>query len=158
MKIIEPSFKKVIIQLLDSNVLFLLIGGYAVNYHGYGRYTGDIDFWIKPDNQNKLLLLDAFTKLNRNSDDIKEISKLDFTKPQTFFMGEVPLRIDFLTVVNQVNFDEAWKKRKEWPVENFLVPVVDYDHLILTKISTGRTKDKLDLEELQKINQGKNKK
>ena len=73
-------------------------------------------------------------------------------------MGEVPLRIDFLTVVNQVNFDEAWKKRKEWPVENFLVPVVDYDHLILTKISTGRTKDKLDLEELQKINQGKNKK
>ena len=73
-------------------------------------------------------------------------------------MGEAPLRIDFLTNVNLVDFDEAWKKRKEWPLENYLVPVVDYDHLILTKISTGRTKDKLDLEELPKINKYKNKK
>ena len=158
MKFLHPLFVEIIDALLKHQVDFLLIGGYAVNYHGYGRPTGDIDFWIKPDNQNKLLLLDAFTKLRRNSDDIKEISKLDFTKPQTFFMGEVPLRIDFLTVVNQVNFDEAWKKRKEWPLENFLIPVVDYDHLILSKISTGRTKDKLDLEELQKVNQVKNKK
>jgi predicted nucleotidyltransferase len=158
MKILDPLFKKVIIQLLDSRVIFLLIGGYAVNYHGYGRYTGDIDFWIQPDNENKLLLLDAFTRLGRNADDINEISKLDFTKAQVFFMGEPPLRIDFLTNVNIVNFDEAWKKRQFWQVENFQIPVVDYEHLILTKFTTGRTKDKLDLEELQKINQSKKKK
>ncbi len=152
MKILEPLFKKVISQLVESNVRFLLIGGYAVNYHGYGRYTGDIDFWIMPDNENKLLLLDAFRKLGRNTDDIDTISQLDFTQPQTIFMGEPPLRIDFLTKVNIVDFNEAWEKRIEWPLENILVPVVDYEHLILSKISTGRTKDKLDLEELQKIN------
>jgi nucleotidyltransferase DUF2204 len=158
MKILDPIFKKVIIQLLDSKAIFLLIGGYAVNYHGYARYTGDIDFWIQPDNENKLLLLDAFTRLGRNADDINEISKLDFTKEQVFFMGEPPLRIDFLTKVNIVNFEEAWKKKQFWQLENFQIPVVDYEHLILTKFTTGRTKDKLDLEELQKINQSKKKK
>lgn len=156
MKILEPLFRKVIIQLLESKVEFLLIGGYAVNYYGYGRYTGDIDFWIKPDNKNKLLLLDTFKKLGRNADDIDKISKLDFTKPQILFMGEEPLRIDFLTKVNIVNFSEAWEKRKEWPLEKYKVPIVDYEHLILTKIATGRTKDKLDVEELQKINYNKN--
>ena len=88
MKILEPLFRKVIIQLLESKVEFLLIGGYAVNYYGYGRYTGDIDFWIKPDNKNKLLLLDTFKKLGRNADDIDKISKLDFTKPQILLIGE----------------------------------------------------------------------
>jgi predicted nucleotidyltransferase len=156
MKILEPLFKTVIIQLIESKVEFLLIGGYAVNYYGYGRYTGDIDFWIKPDNKNKLLLTNAFIKLGRNTDDIEKISQLDFTKPQIFFMGEEPLRIDFLTKVNIVNFDEAWQKRKEWPLDAYKVPIVNYEHLILTKIATGRTKDKLDIEELQKIN-GSNK-
>jgi predicted nucleotidyltransferase len=152
MKILEPLFIKVLKQLIESNVQFLLIGGYAVNYYGYGRYTGDIDFWIKPDNENKVLLLDAFAKLERNAGDINEIGKLDFTQPQIIFMGEAPLRIDFLTKVNLVDFDESWRKRKEFPLQNFLVPIVDYEHLILTKIATGRTKDKQDIEELQKIN------
>ena len=48
MKFLEPLFKEVILELLQSKVSFLLIGGYAVNYYGYGRFTGDIDFWIKP--------------------------------------------------------------------------------------------------------------
>ncbi|MEO8146197.1 MAG: nucleotidyl transferase AbiEii/AbiGii toxin family protein [Bacteroidia bacterium] len=155
MKILEPLFKKVIMQLLDSNVEFLLIGGYAVNYYGYGRYTGDIDFWIKPDNENKLLLLNAFVELGRNKEDIYKMSKLDFNKPQIIFMGEPPLRVDFLTRVNLLDFDEAWSKRKLWDLDAYKVPIVDYEDLILTKMTTGRPKDKLDVEELQKINQKK---
>jgi len=152
MKILAPLFKEVIFQLIENNVSFLLIGGYAVNYYGYGRYTGDIDFWIKPDNENKLRLLDVFTKLGRSKEEIFEINKLDFTLPQMVSIGVQPLRIDFLTKVNLVDFDEAWTKRVEWPVENYKVTVVDFHHLILTKFNTGRTKDKLDIEELQKIN------
>ena len=67
-------------------------------------------------------------------------------------MGEQPLRVDFLTKVNLVEFDDAWNKKRYFQLKNQNVPVVDYEHLILTKISTGRTKDKLDIEELQKIN------
>ena len=153
MKILEPVFKKVIRQMVESEVCFLLIGGYAVNYYGFGRYTGDIDFWIKPDNENKKFLLNAFTKLGRNLDDVTAVGQLDFTKPQVFHIGEEPLRIDFLTKVNIVNFNDAWDNRKYWPLGNIEVPIVDYNHLILTKIATDRTKDKLDVEELQKINQ-----
>ena len=90
--------------------------------------------------------------LNRNKDDVDEIRKLDFTLAQVISMGEPPLRIDFLTQVNLVNFNEAWKRKNMLEVKNILLPVVDYDHLILTKINTGRPKDKLDIDELQKIN------
>lgn len=157
MKILEPLFINVIRRLIENNVDFLLIGGYAVNYYGFGRYTGDIDFWLKPTNENKENFLKSLVVLEKNADDIKGIKELDFTQAQVISTGEEPLRIDFLTKVNLVDFDEAWQKRKHFPVENLQVPIVDYEHLILTKITTGRTKDKLDIEELQKINQGNKK-
>jgi hypothetical protein len=153
MKILEPVFKDIIFKLLKHNVSFLLIGGYAVNYYGYGRYTGDIDFWIKPDNENKQRLLNVFVDLGKSRIELKEIEELDFSIARTISLGTPPLRIDFLTIVNLVNFDDAWEKRVEWQLEEFKVPIVDYHHLVLTKFNTGRTKDKLDLEELQKINQ-----
>ena len=57
MKFLHPLFVEIIGALLKRQVDFLLIGGYAVNYHGYGRYTGDNNFWIKPNNYNSLLLI-----------------------------------------------------------------------------------------------------
>ena len=57
MKILEPLFVNVIEKLMDCKVEFLLIGGYAVNYYGYGRYTGDIDFWLRPGEVNKIKFL-----------------------------------------------------------------------------------------------------
>ena len=156
MKIFEPLFINVIEKLLQCDVEFILIGGYAVNYYGYGRYTGDIDFWLKPDNANKEKFLKTLAALNRSSEEIEEIEKLDFTLPQVVSIGELPLRVDFLTKVNLVNFDEAWQKRKAFPLKNFVLPVVDYHHLILTKFNTGRPKDKLDIDELQRINPLKN--
>ncbi len=155
MKIFQPLFLNVIKSLIRNNVNFLLIGGYAVNYYGYGRYTGDIDFWIRPTEANKLLFLNALRDLERSNDDILAISKLDFTLAQVLTIGIEPLRIDFLTKVNLVSFDEAWNKKVFMPLEDLQLPVIDYNHLILTKVSTGRTKDQLDLEELQKINQFK---
>jgi hypothetical protein len=152
MKILEPFFKKVIFQLIESNVKFILIGGYAVNYHGYGRYTGDMDFWLKPTNENKLMFIDALEKLGKHPDDLNSIRKLNFTEVQTISMGIPPLRIDFLTKVNLVDFEKAWTEKQEFSVENYLVPVINYFHLIETKIASHRTKDKLDVEELQKIN------
>ena len=77
MKILEPLFQHVIEKLLENSVEFLLIGGYAVNYHGYGRYTGDMDFWLKPTEENKKHFLKSLAALNRDAGDIEEISKLD---------------------------------------------------------------------------------
>lgn len=152
MKIFEPLFLNVINKLISCDVKFLLIGGYAVNYYGYARYTGDIDFWIEPSDENKNRFINCLTALNKNQEDIEKLKKLDFKNAQVITLGEHPIRVDFLTRVNLLKFDEAWEKKKMFELSNQSIPVVDYEHLILTKISTGRTKDKLDVEELQKIN------
>jgi predicted nucleotidyltransferase len=112
MKSLHPSFIEVLKVLLECQVEFLLIGGYAVNYHGYGRPTGDMDLWLQPDNTNKRKCLAAFKKLHYAQQSIQNINNLDFEKTQVFFIGEVPLRIDFLTNVNLVDFEDACKKRK----------------------------------------------
>lgn len=158
MKFLHPTFIEVLKALINYHVEFLLIGGYAVNYHGFGRPTGDMDLWLRPDNDNKQKCLAAFKALNYTKESIENISKLNFKKAQVFFVGEVPLRIDFLTKVNMVNFEDAWREKKILSLDEIDIPVIDYEHLILTKITTGRTQDKLDLEELQKIQRHKNKK
>lgn len=152
MKIFEPLFIDVIEKLIQCEVKFLLIGGYAVNYYGYGRYTGDIDFWIETSEENKNRFINFLVALNRDNDAIEKIKQINFKNAQVISLGEQPLRVDFLTKVNLVEFDDAWNKKRYFQLKNQNVPVVDYEHLILTKISTGRTKDKLDIEELQKIN------
>jgi predicted nucleotidyltransferase len=157
MKFLHPEFVKVLKALLSSQVEFLLIGGYAVNYHGYGRPTGDLDIWLRPDNGNKMKCINAFRELQYDKDSISDFEKLDFEKTQVFFIGEEPLRIDFLTQVNLLKFEDAWEKKNMLSIAGLSIPVVDYDHLVLTKITTGRTQDKLDLEELQKIKADKRK-
>ena len=157
MKILEPIFIEVIEKLIINNVDFILIGGYAVNYYGYGRYTGDIDFWLRPDQKNKEKFLKVFKELNNNSSDLEIIELLNFEEAQVISLGEPPLRIDFLTKVNLVNFDEAWEKKVFFSLKKLSVPVVDFNHLIAMKFNTGRPKDKLDLDQLQKINQIKKK-
>jgi hypothetical protein len=155
MKILEPLFVNIIEKLIENNVDFLLIGGYAVNFHGYGRFTGDMDFWLRPDKENKRKLINALNALKKNT---SVLEKLDFSHAQTISIGQPPLRIDFLTKVNLVDFDEAWEKRNFFQLNSKKVPVVDYDHLILTKFNTGRPQDKNDLEQLQKIHQTKGRK
>ncbi len=151
MKFLHPEFIEIIKALNDSDAEYLIIGGYAVNYHGFGRPTGDLDIWLKPDNENKAKCVTAFRKLKYQEHSLEKLSTLDFEKPQVFYVGEPPLRIEFLTQVNLAKFDEAWETKETLSLENVTIPVINYKHLILTKINTGRTQDKLDLEELQKI-------
>ena len=125
MKILDQLFIEVIETLIKCEVEFLLIGGYAVNYYGYGRYTGDIDFWLRPTQRNKKKFLNAMTVLKRHADDIKEIEKFDFSKARVISIGEPPLRIDFLTSVNLVDFSQAWEKRTFLLIKEFRLPVVD---------------------------------
>ena len=155
MDIKDPLFSEVIDRLLAHQVVFLLIGGYAVNFYGYGRYTGDIDFWLEPSNENKAKFITALKTLSNNTELIEYANQLDFTLKQSIQIGKVPHRIDFLTYVNLVDFDEAWEKRKQIPFHDQMLQIVHYDHLIVMKFNTGRPKDKLDIEELQRRNKGK---
>ncbi|MBP9083516.1 MAG: nucleotidyltransferase [Bacteroidia bacterium] len=157
MKILEPLFLEAIETLLRNDVEFLLIGGYAVNFYGYGRYTGDIDFWLRPSDSNKEKFIKAFIELCHDESYVKIIGHLNFNQPQVISIGEPPLRVDFLTKVNLVDFDDAWGKRVFLELKDFQLPIVDYSNLVIMKFNTGRPKDQLDLEQLQRINQNRKK-
>ena len=145
------EFKLIFKSLLRHNVEFLLVGGYAVNYHGYNRSTGDMDIWLKPDNANKANFLAMLKNENFNKNSLKIIENLNFEDANCFHIGKPPKRIDFLTKISGVEFAEAWKERVFLKFEDFNVPVLQLNHLIISKIATGRLQDKADIEFLQKI-------
>lgn len=151
MIIFLEEHKQILRKLIDSNVDFILVGGYAVNYHGYNRPTGDMDILLRPDNENKKKLLSMLSNEGFTEKSLKNVADLDFTKPAVFHIGSPPKRIDFLTRISRINFDEAWDAKQILPMENYKIGVIHLHHLILTKMGTGRDRDKGDVTELQKI-------
>ena len=152
MNIFSNTHQKLIKELTKAKVEFILIGGYAVIYYGYKRTTGDMDLWLKPTNENKMKLLPVLKKLKFNISDINHIETLDFTKHLTFHFWEEPERVDCLTMISGVKYDKADKEKVLAEFEGLTIPVIHYKHLIISKITSERLKDKADVEELQKIN------
>jgi hypothetical protein len=146
----EPH-RKMLRLLHDFDVDFMLVGGFAVNFYGFNRPTGDMDIWLKPENQNKEKLLKALTAYGFNSESIIYVKSLDFNDTLVFTCGELPFRIDFLTKISGVNYSEAEPQAVKTTMENINIQIIHIHHLVLSKISNNRTKDKLDVEELQKI-------
>lgn len=152
MNILLEEYQKFLLLLLKHKVEFILIGGYAVIYYGYARTTGDMDIWLKPDNTNKDKFIKALNKYGIISEDTDMLKCIDFGTTQAFHIGKEPNKIDFLTKIQGVTYTEADKEKVFFPLENEKVPVIQYRHLILSKISSERPKDKADVDELQNIN------
>ncbi len=137
--------------LIQHDVDFVLVGGYAVIFYGYLRTTGDLDIWLKPDNYNKEKLINALRELDFEEEDIIYIHEMDFKKHQAFSLNIVPQRIDFFNYINQVTFDLGFENRTIAEFEGLALPFIHINDLVLSKINTNRLKDKADIEELQKI-------
>ncbi len=146
----EPH-RKMLRMLREFNVDFMLVGGFAVNYYGFNRPTGDMDIWLKPENENKEKLLNALAAYGFNTESINYVKSLDFNDTLVFTCGELPFRIDFLTKISGVNYSEAEPQAVKTTMENINIHIIHIHHLVLSKIANNRTKDKLDVEELQKI-------
>ena len=155
MNIFTESHQELLKLLIKHQVNFLLIGGYAVIYYGYKRTTGDMDLWLEPSNENKLKLIPVLEEFKFDKDGIKHISQLDFTKNLAFHFWEEPERVDCLTRISNVDFDDAFKQKTIANIEGISVPIIQYKHLIMSKMTTNRLKDKSDIEELQKIEEAK---
>jgi len=130
----------------------MLIGGYAVIYYGYERVTSDMDIFLQPNNENRDNLIIALEDFGIENDDLDVLKTKDFSNINFFFVGERPSRVDFLNKINGVSFDEAMEQANHFPLKDKQVPIIQYHHLILSKIMNSREKDKADVEELQKIN------
>ena len=151
MNLFIDSHQQFIQRLLDSGVEFIVVGGYAVIYHGYKRTTGDIDIWLKPTNENRERLIEVLATLDFSDESLHQLSQLDFRETLVFSINEEPEKIDFLTKIANVTYDEADSSKIITSVDGMQIPFLHLNHLVLSKFNTGRTKDAADIEELQKI-------
>ncbi len=153
MNIFYKEHRVLLEALLKNRVEFILIGGYAVNYYGHNRVTGDMDIWIKPDNENKERLLQSLSNLNFDEEGISIIRSWDFTKPQIFQIGKEnqPDKTEFMTHISGIGYDEADKQKISAVLEDLKLPIIYYHHLIQNKKATGRLKDENDVAYLEKI-------
>jgi predicted nucleotidyltransferase len=143
---LPPDFREFLKLLGERRVDYLLIGGYAVAYHGYPRATADIDIWIAihPDNAEKTVSL-----LKTFGFDLPQVTKELFLKEgQIVRMGLPPLRIELATSISGVDFQECWAERVTDAVDGVEVNIISLKHLKLNKQAAGRHKDLDDLENL----------
>ncbi len=134
------------LKLLNSKTAkYLLVGGYAVNYYGYSRSTGDLDIWIGLGPENAEVVCSALREFGFLSANPKMLS----TPNQIIRMGVPPLRLEILTSISGVDFGECYGRRAQVDVDGLAIPVIRLEDLRINKRAAGRAKDLADLEELQ---------
>ncbi len=144
---LEPDFNDMLSALDDQNVEFLVVGAHAVAAHGYPRATGDFDVWIARSPENARRTMRALKQFGAPLFDLTEA---DLVTPGIVFqIGVQPCRVDILTRISGVEFEEAWPSRIEVDVDGNRFGVIGLEHLIRNKRATGRPKDLLDVDLLE---------
>jgi hypothetical protein len=144
---LSKDFKEFIELLNKNNVRFIVVGAYAVGLHGYVRFTGDLDIWLEPSQENANRLMNCLAEFGFGS--LSGITVNDFTKDNTVVQfGYPPLRIDVMTSVSGVHFSECFENRELTIIDGTVVPYLDLANLKKNKASTNRKKDQDDLENL----------
>ena len=146
------SFKEAaeFLSLLNKNkVKYLIIGGAAVNVHGYTRATGDLDIWYDSSNENFLLLVKSIQDFGF---DISPIGNLENYELKGFIRLPVePFFIELLSVIDgKLDFDQTYQNSIQFDFHGVPVPVIGYDELIQNKIMSRRAKDLEDIAQLEK--------
>ena len=131
----------------------MIIGGYAVNYYGFNRNTGDLDIWLAPTNENKSVFIQTLLCMNYSESDIAPLDNKDFTQPFFTTTGG-NFAIDFLTVVHfSLSYDEAESKKEIYEVmPGIFINITPYDFLINMKLNARRDKDLWDIAKLDELN------
>ena len=144
---VNRDFREFIQSLNDNQVLYLIVGGYAVALHGHPRYTKDLDVWIAMTPANAANLVGALAQFGFGS---LGLQASDFLVPdQIIQLGHPPNRIDVLTSLPGVEFASCYPSRLEVDVEGVRVNFIDLDNLKRNKQAAGRHQDLADLENLQ---------
>ncbi|MFW5966524.1 MAG: hypothetical protein ACOCV2_03345 [Persicimonas sp.] len=143
---ISRDFREFVACANARNVRFLIVGGYAVAFYGHPRYTKDLDVWVKPTKDNGQRILEALEDFGFGS---LELHADDFTDPdQVVQLGRPPMRIDLLTGVSGLEFDECYPSREVIEIQDVEFPFIGLQELKQNKRASGRHQDLADLEKL----------
>ncbi len=143
---LPPDFKEFLRSLSAHSVEYLLIGGYAVNYHGYPRATADMDIWIAVHPANADRMVAALKEFGFDLPDLS--SELFLRQWQIIRLGVPPVRIEIATTISGVDFAECYAERVEDTLDGVPVSLISLRHLKLNKKASGRHQDLADLEHL----------
>jgi hypothetical protein len=140
------DWRQFIESLNSSGVEYLVVGAVSLAYHGFPRYTGDLDVLIRNSPDNAKRLEAALAEFGLAALGLKAA---DFVGSyRVVQLGVAPNRIDLLTSLTGLTFDEAWVNRIETVMDGTRVNLIGRDALIRNKRLTGRAQDKADLEAL----------
>jgi hypothetical protein len=147
---LNKHFREFIELLEKHGVSYLVVGGYAVGYHGFPRYTGDLDIFIGISEENSKKIMEVFSEFGFSD---LGISEKDFLEEEIVVeIGREPLKIQVLTGIDGVTFGECLESKVFLDAGKGLkVPFIGFQDLLKNKKASPRAKDKIDFEELKRI-------
>ena len=145
---VQPDFKDLLRLFNVHKVEYMIVGGYALAYHGAPRYTGDIDIYVKPDSQNAEQIMKALADFGFGS---VGLTVEDFENPDKVIqLGVPPVRVDIITSISGVLWKDAFLGCVDGKYGDVPVKYIGLNEFIINKRTTGRKKDLSDLEALGK--------
>jgi hypothetical protein len=149
---INPDFRDLFAALNDAGAKYLLVGGYALAVHAAPRFTRDLDVWVESSPANAARVMAALRAFGAP---LESLAEADLARADIVFqMGLPPNRIDLVTGIDGVGFDEAWPARVSTTYGDQDVPVIGRAHLVANKRATGRPQDALDADLLERESTG----
>ena len=143
---LAPDFDEFFGSLFAHDVEFLIVGAYALAYHGAPRFTGDIDVFVRPTTENAQRLLMALSAFGFPAGDLRPE---DLTSPDRILqMGIEPVQIHVMSALSGVAWDEAWSGRQTGRCGSRDLPFIGRQEFVRNKRATGRLKDLADIEAL----------
>lgn len=144
----NQDFRDLLAEFNARQVEFLLVGAHALAAHGHVRATQDLDLWVRPTPENAMRVIEALRAFGAPLHDLTE---QDLSTPGLVFqIGVEPIRIDVMTAIDGVQFEEAWADRMSSKFADQPVAVLSREHLIKNKLAAARTQDLADVEALKR--------
>lgn len=144
----NPGFNDLLSAFNAHGVEYIVVGAHALAAHGHVRATKDLDVWVRPVPANAKRVLAALRAFGAP---LQDLTEQDLASPGLIFqIGVAPVRIDVITAIDGVAFEEAWPDRVQARFADLPVPVLSRKHLIQNKSAAGRAQDLADVEWLRK--------
>jgi hypothetical protein len=143
---LNKDFREFIASLNSNNVKYLVLGGYAIAFHGHPRYTKDLDIWLESSEENAAKVMTALEEFGFGGLGISQGDLL--TRGMVVQLGQPPNRIDLINSPDGVQFAECYPVRTEVEIDGLTIAVIDVENLKNNKKASGRLQDLADLEKL----------
>ena len=144
---LDKDFKEFLFLLNKHKVEYLVVGGYAVTFHGYPRYTGDLDVWVNKTSENGLNLINAIQEFGYETD---ELQQKDFENQiLSFYLGVSPIQLNIVNQISGVKFKDCFDNKNQLEIEKIKINYISKTDLIKNKKASGRHRDLDDVENLE---------